>query len=384
MPWWASDASPGRGGEPPPTSAAAEAVWCGARSTRSPQRAALNAPATLRIAADSSASSCDSGGSRPARRRASIDLPVPGGPTMSRLSWPAAATSSARLAAPWPRTSTQVVQRRRGARARSGRGSRSAARVGAIAGQERAHDVEQVVGAAHREAADQRRLVGARLRQDQRARASRAGARCRASAIASAPCTGRSWPPSESSPANSNASSRAASIWPAAARMPSAIGRSKRPDSFGRSAGARLTVTRLLCGNSRPLVCSAARTRSRDSLTSVSARPTSVKLGRPLARWTSTVTAGASRPRRARLWTRAKLMAGDSRRRAAARRVRPKAGTPTRRRALRLVPKARARRAAPRSVAGARCADAALGTQRAKRGGDLNNRSGRSHDEDAH
>ena len=33
--------SPGRGGEPPPTSAAADAVWCGARSTRSPQRAAL-------------------------------------------------------------------------------------------------------------------------------------------------------------------------------------------------------------------------------------------------------------------------------------------------------------------------------------------------------
>ncbi len=30
---------------------------------------------------------------------------------------------------------------------------------------------------------------------------------------------------------------------------------------------------------------------ARDSLTSVSASPTSVKLGRPLARWTSTVTA---------------------------------------------------------------------------------------------
>jgi hypothetical protein len=34
-------------------------------------------------------------------------------------------------------------------------------------------------------------------------------------------------------------------IWPLAARMPSAIGRSKRPDSLGRSAGARLTVMRL-------------------------------------------------------------------------------------------------------------------------------------------
>jgi len=97
----------GPGGEPPPTSAAADAVWCGARSTRSPQRVALKAPATLRIAADSSASSCDSGGRRPASRRASIDLPVPGGPTISTLSWPAAATSRARLAALWPRTSTR-------------------------------------------------------------------------------------------------------------------------------------------------------------------------------------------------------------------------------------------------------------------------------------
>src|SRR3990167_3251442 len=45
---------------------------------------------------------------------------------------------------------------------------------------------------------------------------------------------------------------RAASIWPLAARMPSAICRSNRPESLGRSAGARLTVMRLLCGNSSP------------------------------------------------------------------------------------------------------------------------------------
>ena len=56
--------------------------------------------------------------------------------------------------------------------------------------------------------------------------------------------------------------------------MPRAIGRSKRPDSLGRSAGARLTVMRLL-GNSKPELTMAARTRSRASLTSVSGRPTS-------------------------------------------------------------------------------------------------------------
>jgi hypothetical protein len=133
-----------------------------------------------------------------------------------------------------------------------------------------------------------------------------------ASASASAPRTGRRAPASDNSPANSMPSSRRASTRPDAARMPSAIGRSKRPDSLGRSAGARLTVTRLLCGKAKPLSDSAARTRSRDSRTSVSTRPTSVKLGRPLARCTSTRTAGASSPSRARLMTRARVMVGVS------------------------------------------------------------------------
>ena len=46
----------------------------------------------------SSSSAGVSGGRMPASRAASIDLPEPGGPTMSRLWPPAAATSSARLA----------------------------------------------------------------------------------------------------------------------------------------------------------------------------------------------------------------------------------------------------------------------------------------------
>jgi len=44
------------------------------------------------------------------------------------------------------------------------------ARVGAVARKEGADDIEQVIGAAHREAADEGRLVGARLRQDEGAR----------------------------------------------------------------------------------------------------------------------------------------------------------------------------------------------------------------------
>ena len=91
--------------------------------------------------------------------------------------------------------------------------------------------------------------------------------------------------------------------------MPSAIGRSKRPDSFGRSAGARLTVIRRI-GNSKRLLSRAARTRSRASRTSVSGRPTSVNAGRPLARWTSTVTSGAAMPLNPRLRTTANVMRG--------------------------------------------------------------------------
>ena len=60
--------------------------------------------------------------------------------------------------------------------------------------------------------------------------------------------------------------------------MPSAMGKSKRPDSLGRSAGARLAVMRR-AGMSKPQFCSAARTRSRDSFTSVSGRPTIVNEG---------------------------------------------------------------------------------------------------------
>ena len=78
----------------------------------------------------------------------------------------------------------------------------------------------------------------------------------------------------------------------------------ERPDSFGRSAGARLTVMRR-AGSSKRALRMAARTRSRLSFTSVSARPTMLKCGRPPVRCTSTTTSGASMPASARLRTMA-------------------------------------------------------------------------------
>lgn len=66
---------------------------------------ASGAPASAAMAATSSACVRASGGSRPGRRAASMLLPAPGGPTIKRLWPPAAATSRARRAPGWPRTS---------------------------------------------------------------------------------------------------------------------------------------------------------------------------------------------------------------------------------------------------------------------------------------
>jgi hypothetical protein len=82
---------------------------------------------------------------------------------------------------------------------------------------------------------------------------------------------------------------------------------------------------RLLAGKPNPLLASAARTRSRASLTSMSASPTTVNDGSPLVRCTYTVTGAAARPSRAREWTVARGMA-------AARSIVGGAGAPHRRR----------------------------------------------------
>jgi site-specific DNA recombinase len=104
-PLCASEISPGRGGEPPPTSATALAEWCGLRVGRCAQLSNKKRPAKDAIAALSRASSVFIGGKSPANRCASIDLPEPGGPTNKALCPPAAAISRARFAPAWPLTS---------------------------------------------------------------------------------------------------------------------------------------------------------------------------------------------------------------------------------------------------------------------------------------
>src|SRR5258705_73340 len=84
-----------------------DVVWWGARKglSRTSPCPAESRPATLHTAVISIASSRARGGRRVPRRRASMVLPAPGGPSISRLCPPAAAISRARLAQTCPRTS---------------------------------------------------------------------------------------------------------------------------------------------------------------------------------------------------------------------------------------------------------------------------------------
>ena len=93
--------------------------------------------------------------------------------------------------------------------------------------------------------------------------------------------------------------------WPLAERMPSKMGRSYTVPTFFRSAGARLMVMRET-GKSKPLERMAERTRSRDSFTAASGRPTTSKAGNPPERAHSAVTGYPwmpLRPRESRLHT---------------------------------------------------------------------------------
>ena len=135
----------------------------------------------------------------------------------------------------------------------------------------------------------------------------RCPARAAAVAASRAPRTGLISPPSDSSPYNSQLSNGGCTTCPEAMRMPSAIGKSKRTPSLRRSAGDRLTVMRP-SGIRRPQLRIAACTRSLLSFTTASGKPTIAKRGRPLARWTSTRTSGASMPCCARLRTVATIL----------------------------------------------------------------------------
>jgi len=85
---------------------------------------------------------------------------------------------------------------------------------------------------------------------------------------------------------------------PFAITKPSAMGKSKCAPSFTTSAGAKFTAMRF-GGSASPIDDKAARTRSRDSATALSAKPTMAMVGNPFAICTYTSTGMVSMPRNA-------------------------------------------------------------------------------------
>ena len=102
-----------------------------------------------------------------------------------------------------------------------------------------------------------------------------------ACAMEIAPLTGRSSPFSPSSPTKAQSAVSQHSS-PDALATASRMGRSKAGPDLRTSAGARLTVT-LAVGKLRPQFLAAKRTRSLDSDTEASGRPTMSNDGKPRA-----------------------------------------------------------------------------------------------------
>ena len=220
-------------------------------------------------------------------RRASMVLPLPGGPKRSRLWPPAAATSSARLATSCPATSQRSSGGGKGgaggASCRGGRGASPRAQATICATCLTAWTVSPSTTAASWP------LASGTTR-------ALAPARRAAMATGRTPRTGFTSPESDSSPRKWMPWSAAGgSSWLAASRA-TAMGTSSPAPSLRRSAGARFTTTRFE-GSLTPQLRTAASTRTWASETALPASPTRWKRGIPFEVSTSTSTGRASTPR---------------------------------------------------------------------------------------
>ena len=216
-------------------------------------------------------------------------LPVPGGPDIRTLCPPAAAISSARLAVSCPLMSFKSKSVASTVKMSLGAGTFSGVRRPERHSIASESDSISYTLSSLAKAASSPLPLGIKSVVNP--------AVCAARAEGSTPETGRNAPSSPSSPKNifpdgSNV------ICPDAKRYPSAIGKSKAGPSFLMSAGAKLTITRwlFLCGASAPRFRMAALIRSRDSCTSLSARPTMEKIWSPGEISTSTDIGWASKP----------------------------------------------------------------------------------------
>ena len=182
---------------------------------------------------------------------------------------------------------------------RVGRRQRRAARAGWPASRSGAQDLRQLGQRRHamgRVAPDQGGLADVAQRHDQLRAAPwrRPGRSC--------PGTWRNEPLRPSSP--QKASAVRAVRWELAGghQHPDGDGQVEAGASFSHARRRQIDVTRRR-GQGSPLESRAARTRSRDSRTAASGRPTMVKPGSPLETWTSTETGWPTAP--------VKVAAGD-------------------------------------------------------------------------
>ena len=220
----------GRRAAPPPTSPAAEIVWCGARNGRR-RRARRRDAGRPRCgcASPRAPRRASSGGRIDGSRRASIVLPEPGGPTSSRLCAAGGGDRQRLDGAAWPRTSARSRSARRAARARS---SQDRAAAGARRRAGRGDLARGCATPTHLEPVDERGL-GARSRgTDEPVEPARAAP----SATASAPRHGRTSPPSDELAEDRERSSASAGIWP--------LGREDRARDREVEAGAGLAQVR--------------------------------------------------------------------------------------------------------------------------------------------
>lgn len=252
--------------DPPPTSAATDALWCGASSGGRESSADTASPLSERTDATSSASSSSSAGMMPGRRRASIVFPAPGGPLKSKWCPPAAATTRASTASSCPITS---------ARSRASRELRvsDATSTNSTSGTSTSAPCQTATSA--RDPAARTSIPGTSLASASFPYGTIAvsnPARAAAKTAGRTPGTGRILPSRPSSPIWTVRAMERDSTAPPAARHATATPRSNPAPCFGRLAGERLTVSRRR-GRSKPAFLQALCTRWTASPNDLSGRP---------------------------------------------------------------------------------------------------------------
>ena len=300
MPRCALLISPGRTRPvPPPSTALLVAVWCGAEnggrrtspSTVTGPGEPPAPPASDSSAVSSSASSTSRSGMSPGMRSASDVLPAPFGPDSRRWWPPAAATSSAKRASATPTRSLRSRTPRRAGSADASSGDDRTTRTGDAVG------ISRPVSTATAWARERTPVTAMPGTSAASAACGSGTITCvspcvrAASTIGRMPGTGRRAPSRASSPMSAvSRSPDRSTLSSEASSTAQAMARSRWLPRFGRSAGLRRMVVRLVVGQAKPELSTAVRHRSRASLMDASGRPTTSVTTWPMDTSTCTST----------------------------------------------------------------------------------------------